>query len=106
MRHEAPLDHMENGLATADLDFELPWNDASMDEQQMNRDDKIMFRRRSFLRLLAAGGSAAAASMAPLGGPAVADTLSYDERREPLYRETEEVKTFYRVNRYPARGRR
>ena len=97
---------MENGLPTADLDFELPWNDASMDEKQMDRDEKIMFRRRSFLRLLAAGGSAAAASMAPLGGPAVADTLSYDERREPLYRETEEVKTFYRVNRYPTQGRR
>ena len=72
----------------------------------MNRANKIMFRRRSFLRLLAAGGSAAAASMAPLGSEAVADTLNYDQRRGPLYRETEEVKTFYRVNRYPIRGKR
>src|SRR5260221_9418636 len=97
-----------HGLATADLDFELPWKDASMDEQQMDMDgeDKIALRRRSFLRLLAAGGSAAAAPAAPLGGHAVADTLSYDERRGPLYRETEEVKNFYRVNRYPTPGRR
>ena len=72
----------------------------------MDREDKIVFRRRGFLRLLAAGGWTAAASTAPLGDHAGADTLSYDERREPLYRESEEVKTFYRVNRYPARGRR
>jgi len=95
-----------HGLATADLDFELLWKDASMDEQQMDGEDKIALRRRSFLRLLAAGGSAVAASAAPLGGHAAADTLSYEERRGPLYRETEEVKTFYRVNRYPTQGRR
>jgi hypothetical protein len=77
-----------------------------MDEQQMDGEDKRVFRRRGFLRLLATGGWAAAASSAPLGGHAVADTLSYDERRETLYRETEEVKTLYRVNRYPTQGRR
>lgn len=77
-----------------------------MNKKQMDREEKIVFRRRSFLRLLAAGGSAAAASTVPVGGHAVADTLSYGERRQPLYRETEEVKTFYRVNRYPTRGRR
>jgi len=85
--------------------FEPTWKDVSMDEQQMDRED-IVFRRRGFFRLLAAGGWVAAASTAPLGGHAVADTLSYDERRKPLYRETEEVKTFYRVNRYPAQGKR
>jgi hypothetical protein len=95
-----------HGSATADLDFEPTWKDASMDEQQMDREEKRVFRRRGFLRILAAGGWAAAASSAPLGGHAVADTLSYDERREPLYRESEEVKTFYRVNRYPPQGRR
>jgi len=31
----------------------------------------------------------------------VADTESNDEKRKPRYRESEEVKTFYRVNRYP-----
>ncbi len=77
-----------------------------MDEQQIDGKNKMALRRRSFLRLLAAGGSAAAASTAPLREHAVADTLSYDERRGPLYRETEEVKTFYRVNRYPTRGKR
>jgi len=92
--------------AAADPNFEPTRKDVSMDEQQMDREDKIVFRRRGFFRLLAAGGWAAAASAVPLGSHAVADTLSYDERRKPLYRETEEVKTFYRVNRYPARGSR
>ncbi len=77
-----------------------------MDEQQIDGEHKRVFRRRSFLRVLAAGGWAAAVSTEPLGGHAVAGTLSYDKRREPLYRETEEVKTFYRVNRYPAQGKR
>jgi len=92
--------------AAADPDFESTRKDVLMDEQQLDREDKIVFRRRGFFRLLAAGGWVAAASTVPLGGHAVADTLSYDERRGPLYRETEEVKTFYRINRYPARGRR
>jgi hypothetical protein len=91
--------------ATADLNFKRTQK-ASTDEQQMNAGVKTVFRRRSFLRALAAGGWAAAASTAPLGGPAAADTLSYDQRRKPLYRETEEVKIFYRVNRYPAERRR
>src|SRR6266481_3326623 len=88
-------------FATESVERPKASKDVSMDEQQMDGEDKIALRRRSFLRLLAAGGSAAAASAAPLGGHAAADTLSYDERRGPLYRETEEVKTFYRVNRYP-----
>jgi hypothetical protein len=97
---------IRHGLANADLNLKPMWKAALMDEQQMDGEDKTVLRRRSFLRLLAVGGSAAAVSTAPLGGHAVADTLSYDERRGPLYRETEEVKTFYRVNRYPTQGRR
>jgi hypothetical protein len=72
----------------------------------MDAEDRIVFRRRSFLRVLTAGGWVAAASTAPLGDHALADTSSYDERRKPLYRETEEVKTFYRVCRYPNERRR
>ena len=56
--------------------------------------------RRDFLAVvgIAAGTFAGGA---PFAGPAVADTESNDEKRKPRYRESEEVKTFYRVNRYP-----
>ena len=39
--------------------------------------------------------------MGPHANEAVADSESNDEKRKPRYKETEEVKTFYRVNRYP-----
>jgi hypothetical protein len=56
--------------------------------------------RREFLRALGAGATAAAATAGPLAGEAVADTETNDEKRKPRYRETEHVKTYYRVNRY------
>jgi hypothetical protein len=54
-------------------------------------------RRRFFLM----GGSAAvaAAAVVPLSGEAEADE-SQAERVKARYRETEHVKTYYRVNRY------
>jgi hypothetical protein len=55
--------------------------------------------RRQLLRALGAGAAVVAAPLAP---PAVADSESDDERRKPRYRESEEVKTYYRVNRYPS----
>ena len=54
--------------------------------------------RRDFLRTLGVGASAAVASAA---GDARADTETNDEKRKPRYRESEHVKTYYRVNRYP-----
>jgi hypothetical protein len=65
-------------------------------------DDKS-FGRREFLRTLGAGATfTAAAAAGPLAGAAHADTETNDEKRKARYRETEEVKTFYRVNRYPS----
>jgi hypothetical protein len=58
--------------------------------------------RREFLRTLGAGATFTAATAGPLAGAAQADTESNDEKRKARYRETEEVKTFYRVNRYPS----
>jgi len=55
--------------------------------------------RRDFLRALGAGAGAAAA--APLATVAKADTETNDEKRKARYKETDHVKTFYRVNRYP-----
>ena len=58
--------------------------------------------RRDFLRALGAG----AGPPQPLGSlptGARADSETNDEKRKARYRETEHVKTFYRVNRYPAK---
>jgi hypothetical protein len=59
-------------------------------------------RRRDFLRVLGAGAGAAAAS-GTLATQAVADSETNDQKRAARYKETEHVKTFYRVNRYPAK---
>jgi len=55
--------------------------------------------RRDVLRAFGAGGLAVAGSGAL--GAAQADTESSDEKRKSRYRETDHVKKFYSVNRYP-----
>jgi hypothetical protein len=54
--------------------------------------------RRNFLKVLSV--SAAASAAPPLAAEAVAQGDT-DEKRKARYRLSEEVKTFYRVNRYP-----
>ena len=66
----------------------------------MQSKNKATVGRREFLRVLGAGATAAAA--APLATQAQADTENNDEKRKARYKETEHVKTFYRVNRYPS----
>jgi hypothetical protein len=74
----------------------------AVDEQH-----KMRFRRRDLLAVLATGGlTGAAVSIALRDANARADVESYDEQRKPRYRESEEVKTFYRVNSYPAPEKR
>jgi hypothetical protein len=65
----------------------------------MKADDKMTVGRRSFFRLIGTG--AAAGAIAPLAHEAAADSEKADEKRKARYRESEEVKTYYRVNRYP-----
>jgi hypothetical protein len=65
----------------------------------MKARDKITLGRRQLLRTLGIGAAAAAA--APLVTEAIADSESNDEKRKARYRESDEVKTYYRVNRYP-----
>jgi hypothetical protein len=55
--------------------------------------------RRDLLKVLGAGAGVAATA-APLD-VARADTENNDEKTKARYKETEAVKTFYRVNRYP-----
>jgi hypothetical protein len=59
--------------------------------------------RRDFLRSLGVGAGVAATAAGPLAGAAHADTETNDEKRKARYRETDHVKTFYRVNRYPTK---
>jgi hypothetical protein len=68
----------------------------------MKKDHKQGLGRRDFLRTLGAGAGVAAASAGPLAPAARADTETNEEKRKSRYKETEHVKTFYRVNRYPS----
>ena len=61
---------------------------------------KSILGRRQFLRVLGAGASIAAT--APIATVAMADSETRDEKRRSRYRESEHIKTFYRVNRYPS----
>jgi hypothetical protein len=67
----------------------------------MGKQRESKLGRRDFLRTLGVGATAVAATV-PLVGEARADTETNDEKRKARYKETEHVKTFYRVNRYPS----
>ena len=69
----------------------------------MKQQDKATVARRDFLRALATGAGVAAVSAGPLATHAAADTENNDEKRKSRYKETDHVKTFYRVNRYPTK---
>ncbi len=69
----------------------------------MRDEKKTTVGRRDFLRKVGAGAVGAGATLAtPLIAPAQADSENNDEKRKARYKETDHVKTFYRVNRYPA----
>jgi hypothetical protein len=68
----------------------------------MRNEAKSALARRDFLRTLGIGAGAAVAGSPPLARDAQADSETKDEKTKSRYRETEEVKTFYRVNRYPS----
>ena len=64
---------------------------------------KAKVGRRDFLRKVGLGTAGAGAALAtPLVGSAQADSETNDEKRKARYKESDHVKTFYRVNRYPA----
>jgi hypothetical protein len=65
----------------------------------MKQSENAKVGRREFLRGLSAGAGAAVA--APLATEARADSENNDEKRKARYRETDHVKTYYQVNRYP-----
>jgi hypothetical protein len=68
----------------------------------MKTPDKAAVGRREFLRVLGAGAGVAVTTAVPLATAARADSESNDEKRKARYKETDHVKTYYRVNRYPS----
>jgi len=68
----------------------------------MKKERRSAVARRDFLRTLGAGATLAAAAAGPSSERASADSESSNEKRKSRYRETEHVKAYYRVNRYPS----
>lgn len=69
----------------------------------MTTERKTTVGRRDVLRALGAGaGIAATAPIAATG--AKADTENNDEKRKARYQESDHVKRFYAVNRYPVKS--
>jgi hypothetical protein len=74
-----------------------------MEDLAMRSESKTKLGRRDFLRALGAGAGVAATAAGPLAGAAKADNETNDEKRKARYKpDSAEVKTFYRVNRYPS----
>ncbi|HMA72324.1 MAG TPA: formate dehydrogenase [Xanthobacteraceae bacterium] len=71
-------------------------------KQPGHMNDSATVGRRDVFRALALGAVAATGADS-LATEAAADSEGNDEKRKARYRESEEVKTFYRVNRYPKR---
>ena len=68
----------------------------------MRDEKKTTVGRRDFLRNVGIGTVGAGATLAiPLVTSARADSESDQEKRKARYKETDHVKAYYRVNRYP-----
>jgi hypothetical protein len=67
----------------------------------MKTDKKAAVGRRDFLRVLGAGALGAGASAGGNVLSAHADSETNDEKRKARYTESDHVKAYYRVNRYP-----
>ena len=58
--------------------------------------------RRDVLRGLGVGAGVATAAAGGMAPPAKADSETNDEKRKARYKETDHVRAFYRVNKYPS----
>jgi hypothetical protein len=67
----------------------------------MKQGDKAKVGRREFLRVLGAGAGAAAV-VPSIPSEARADSENDQEKRKARYKETDHIKAYYRVNRYPS----
>jgi hypothetical protein len=68
----------------------------------MRDEKKTIVGRRDFLHKVGIGTVGAGATLAtPLITKAQADSETDQEKRKARYKETDHVKAYYRVNRYP-----
>lgn len=67
----------------------------------MKHQDKAKLGRRDFLRAMGAGAGVAVTAAAPLSTEAAAAESDADKKKA-RYKETDHVKTFYKVNRFPS----
>ena len=67
----------------------------------MKQQDKSKLGRRDFLRAMGAGAGLAATTAVPLAGEAVAAESDADKKKA-RYKETDHVKAYYKVNRFPS----
>ena len=68
----------------------------------MKSRDGAKMDRRDALRALGVGAGAAATAAGALSTPAKADSETDNEKRKARYKETDDVRAYYRVNRYPS----
>ena len=67
----------------------------------MKQQDKAKLGRRDFLRAMGAGAGLAVTAAAPLATGAVAAESEADQKKA-RYKETDHVKAYYKVNRFPS----
>jgi hypothetical protein len=67
----------------------------------MKQGEKAKVGRRDFLRALGAGAGAAAVAPS-FASEAHADSENDQEKRKARYQESDHIKAYYRVNRYPS----
>jgi hypothetical protein len=68
----------------------------------MKEDNKAAVGRRDFLRGVGIGAlGVGAVTVSPLMSEAKADSETNDEKRKSRYKESDHIKAYYRVNRYP-----
>lgn len=69
-------------------------------KKEKSENTKSTFGRRDFLRAVGAGAGIAVASAAPIASEAVAAESDSEKKKARYNPNSEEVKTYYRVNRY------
>jgi len=67
----------------------------------MKQQDKKKLGRRDFLRAMGAGAGVAVTTAVPFASEAAASESDSDKKKA-RYKETDHVKTYYKVNRYPS----
>lgn len=68
----------------------------------MKQQDKSKVGRRDFLRAIGTGAGLAVTAAAPIATEAAASESDAERKKTRYNPNSEEVKTFYRVNRYPS----